>query len=86
MISPRQLAAVGEAAYLNLDQAALRQRFPGLHISLCSDDDVSPRHQPALSLEHFNLYLIGGNGHCLELTHDFDQATGILVASRADDA
>ncbi len=86
MITPFQLVRVGEAALLDGRVASLRQRFPDLHFSECSEDDVSPRYKVALSIEGYDLFLItGASGHCLELTNDADAATGILIASKVDD-
>lgn len=86
MISPLQLSQVGEATLLDSRAASLRQRFPGLHFSECSEDDISPRFKPALGVDGYDLYLISGaTGHCLELTNDPETATGILVAAKVDD-
>ena len=86
MITPRQLVQVGEATHLDARAASLRQRFPGLHFSECSEDDISPRYAPALTLDSYDLYLISGaSGHCLELTNDSASATGILVAAKVDE-
>ena len=85
MITPLQLLQIGETIQLNARIALLRQRFPKLHFSECSDDDVSPRYQPAFTMESHHLYLISGtSGHCLELTNDPETATGILVAAKVD--
>lgn len=86
MISPETLQAVGDAVSRDANVSALRQAFPELHFTECSEDDVSPRFRPALSVDDFALYLISGcSGHCLELTHDADSATGILLAAKADE-
>lgn len=86
MITPFQLVRVGEAALLDGRAASLRQRFPDLHFSECSEDDVSPRYKVALSVDGYDLFLItGASGHCLELTNDAEAATGILIASKVDD-
>lgn len=86
MITPAQLVQVAEATLLDARAASLRQRFPTLHFTECSEDDVSPRFTPALSVDGHALYLISGaSGHCLELTNDAASATGILVAAKADD-
>lgn len=86
MISAEQLAKVGEAARANASAAALRQSFPDLHFTECSEDDVSPRYKAALAIDGYALYLItGASGHCLELTNDPGIATGVLVAATADD-
>lgn len=86
MISPAQLVQVGEAVMLDARVAALRQRFPDLHFSECSEDDVSPRFSAALGVDGYELYLISGaSGHCLEITNDAAYATGILVATKVDE-
>lgn len=86
MITPRQLVQVSELIQLNDCIALLRERFPQLHFTECSDDDVSPRYQPELSLDSHHLYLVSGaSGHCLELTSDYETASGILLAARADE-
>lgn len=85
MISAEQLAAVTAAARLDAGIAAMRQQFPALHFSACSEDDVSPRYHPASDADGHHLYLIAGaSGHCLELTNDPDIATGILLAEKVD--
>jgi hypothetical protein len=86
MITPTHLARVGEAALLNGSAASLRQRFPDLHFTECSEDDVSPLYHPALSVDGHDLYLISGSsGHCLALTNNPESATGILVAAKVND-
>ncbi len=86
MITPTILARVGEAALLDARAGSLRQRFPNLHFSECSEDDVSPRYNAAFTVEGYDLYLItGASGHCLELTNDAAIATGILIAAKVDD-
>jgi hypothetical protein len=85
MISPAQLVQVGEATLLDARAASLRRRFPALHFTECSEDDVSPLYKPVLSIQNHDLYLISGaSGHCLTLTHDADVATGVLVAAKVD--
>lgn len=86
MITPKQLVAVGAATMLDARAASLRQRFPDLHFTECSEDDVSPLYQPAFSVDRYDLYLISGSsGHCLALTNTPESATGILVAAKVDD-
>ena len=86
MITPAQLAQVGEATLLDPRAASLRQRFPDLHFSECSEDDVSPLYRAAFGVDGYDLYLISGAcGHCLALTNDTASATGILVAAKVDE-
>jgi hypothetical protein len=86
MITPELLAEVGTAAARDASAAALRQQFPQLHFTECSEDDISPRFRPASAIDGYDLYLISGaTGHCLELTNDNTIATGILIAAKVDD-
>jgi hypothetical protein len=87
MISAEKLSAVAAAAQEDASAAALRTRFPELHFTECSEDDVSPRYKPASTLPGYALYLISGaSGHCLELTSQAEAATGILIAAVVDEA
>lgn len=86
MISAEQLSAVSTAVVTDASVGTLRQRFPELHFSACSEDDVSPRYRAAGEVAGYALfYITGATGHCLELTNDPGIATGILVATKVDD-
>jgi len=86
MISAETLADVGAAVRENPSVTSLRPRFPTLHFSECSADDINARFNPVFETEQYELYLISGaSGHCLELTTDFNAATGIIVAAKVDD-
>ena len=87
MITPEQLTLVADAVRADAAIASLRARFPDLHFTECSEDDVSPRYRAALETDSHALYYISGaTGHCLEVTNDAALATGILVAAKADEA
>lgn len=60
-------------------QSDLRRRFPEMHFTFCSDDDVMV-DQPISSCEGFNLYLVDTSNHCFSLTGDMQVATGLVVA------
>jgi hypothetical protein len=64
---------------------ALRSQFPGRHISVCSEDDVSPRLTPAAENKVCEIYYVASGEHCLSLTNDEAAATGIVVALRDDE-
>lgn len=86
MITPEQLAQVEAAVMLDASAASLRKCFPGMHFTECSENDVSPRYKVASSVTGYDLYLISGaTGHCLTLTNDPANATGILIAAKVDD-
>jgi hypothetical protein len=74
------IVATIETTGVNEDTvSALRQQYQTLHFTYCMDDDL-PNNVPVIERNAFNLYLIDGREHCLCLTHDFEVATGIVVA------
>ena len=75
---------LGEQSFGSGIEFELRERFPELHFTYCSDDDVISSH-PVYEHNAFNLYLIDSSEHCLCFTQDMDQATGIVVAEIEDD-
>ena len=88
MISTEQLQSVSEWLAEAVDypdhEQALRAAFPDLHFTFCSDDDVMS-DKPVSELNGFNLYLVDSSNHCLCLTTDSDQATGLVVAEVEED-
>ena len=86
MITPEQLTQVSAAVMQDASAASLRKGFPDLHFTECSENDVSPRYKVASTVPGYDLYLISGaTGHCLALTNDPANATGILIAAKVDD-
>lgn len=65
--------------------AALRDAFPGVPFTLCSDNDIPSRMQPMAYGEGFALYGINTGGHCAALTCLADTATGLAIALTDDD-
>lgn len=63
----------------------LRAAFPGIHITVCGEDDVPPRLPPAAENDCCGLYYVDASEHCLKLTADASAATGVVVALRSDD-
>ncbi len=77
-----------QAGPILLDQelaVRLRSAFPGVHITVCGDDDIPPRLPAAAGNDVCQLYYVGGGEHCLTLTTDAGAASGIVVAMRGDD-
>jgi hypothetical protein len=64
---------------------SLRAAFPGKHLSVCNDDDIPPRLDPAAENRLCLIYYVTSGEHCLSLTNDAEAATGIVVALRDDD-
>jgi len=60
----------------------LRKAFPGVHCSVCSDDDMPPRLAPVAGNTFCRLYYVDSANHCLRLTSDAEAATGLVVALR----
>ncbi len=84
MISAETLEQIADAAVGELNDAALdglKQQWPALRFTLCSDDDMPARMPPALQRPELNLYLVGGGEHCLSLTTDPEQAIGVVLAT-----
>lgn len=85
MIVPETLEKIANVAAsfgeLNDDVlVSLKQRWPDLRFTFCSDDDMPARLPPALRRDGFNLYLVNGSEHCLSLTDDPLQAIGVVLA------
>ena len=86
MITQSQLAEVLDHVMRHGSQddeplrASLRARFPGVHLSLCDDDDMPPRLPCAAENALCRLYYVHSGGHCLSLTRDAASATGLAVA------
>jgi hypothetical protein len=78
-------AALGPAAYGSDLQAALRAAFPGVHITVCGEDDIPARLSAAAGDTRCDLYYVDAGEHCIKLTNDADTASGIVVALRGDD-
>ena len=58
----------------------LRDEFPGVHFSVCSDDDMPARMSPAAQNTVCRLYYVNSGGHCLSLSTDAESASGLVVA------
>ena len=58
----------------------LRAAFPGVHFSVCNDDDVPARLKPAAGNRDCRIYYVDSRAHCLQLTDDPGAATGYLIA------
>ena len=65
-----------------LDETAvseLRNKWPNIHFTYCSDDDVCG--PPAVRESNgFSIYLIDGRDHCLSFTSSPEVATGLVLA------
>lgn len=70
-----------------LDEAAvseLRNKWPNIHFTYCSDDDVCGPSAIRQS-DGFSMYLIDSRDHCLNFTSSPEIATGLVLAEHEDD-
>lgn len=76
-----QITEVVRRAGLNAETiAALREAFADVHFTHCNDEDIGVG-RPVRSADGFNLYLVDGREHCLVLTDDPANATGVVLAA-----
>jgi hypothetical protein len=85
MIPRETISHIADAAaeFQFLDDTTLdflRGRWPGLHFTLCGDDDVPARLSPVLERPGFNVYLVNGSEQCLTMTNDPEVAIGVVLA------
>jgi len=64
--------------------SVLKQNFPNIHFTLCSDDDII-NGKPLREYPLFNIYLVNTSEHCAVLTNDADNASGVVIAWRTED-
>jgi hypothetical protein len=89
MIAPELVEAVaaqveaGGASETTLSK--LRESYPQVHFTYCMDDDVQEAAQPCLTRPGFNLYLVDGRDHCMKLTVNPAEATGLVLAEILED-
>lgn len=62
------------------DIAALRKQFPHLSFSKCDASDVI--EAPFSSYPGCDLHLLNGKDHCVQITSEPAEATGIILALR----
>lgn len=62
----------------------LRNKWPDIHFTYCSDDDVCG--PPAVRESNgFSIYLIDSRDHCLSFTSSPEVATGLVLAEHEED-
>jgi hypothetical protein len=59
----------------------LKECFPQLTFLRMSDSDMDV--QPYLTAQKYNLYLLDGREHCVQITHNLEHATGIVVTQKS---
>jgi hypothetical protein len=81
----RVAAATGADAYGDGLKAWLRGEFPDVRFTVCDADDITVRLPPAASSANCSLYYIGSGEHCLKLSNDAADASGVVVAVHDED-
>ncbi|MDD5366042.1 MAG: DUF6129 family protein [Gallionellaceae bacterium] len=64
---------------------ALRQAWPDIHFTWCSEDDIPGRLMPVAVGAGYGVYLVGGAEHCVAFTDHLEAATGLVLASESED-
>ena len=85
MISAELLERVALAVTPDTDQSGLRRQFPGVPITVCSDDDIPARLTAAHETAVARFYYFAAGGHCARLSCDAESASGIVVALLGED-
>ena len=57
----------------------LRETFPEVRFTLCSEDDINAG-KPVVQRDSFDIYLVGSGESCLCLTNDYDLASAVVIA------
>jgi hypothetical protein len=64
---------------------ALRQAWPGVHFTYCSEDDIPARLDPVAKGAGFGVYLVSGAEHCVAFTDHLEAATGLVLAADSEE-
>lgn len=62
--------------------SGLRRAYPDMHFTYCMDDDIQDEVAPIIESDDYNLYLVDGRDHCLQMTTQADIATGLVIAEK----
>lgn len=61
-------------------ETELREAFPGVAFSICSDNDIPSRVRPLATGDGFALYGVSTSDHCASLTMQLEAAGGVAIA------
>ena len=64
---------------------ALRQAWPGVHFTYCSEDDIPARLSPVAEGVGYGVYLVSGAEHCVAFTDHLEAATGLVLADNSEE-
>jgi len=60
--------------------AEMRARFPHLSWTRCDASDVI--EEPYRSYDRYDMHLLDGEDHCVQVTSEPSRATGVIIAYR----
>jgi hypothetical protein len=88
MIEAELIEKIGSKVQeIDLDESVvgkLRDLWPDIHFTYCSDDDIG-QAKPVYENRNFFLYLVDNSNHCISFTSNHETATGIVVAECEDE-
>lgn len=89
MIAADTLAkVVAQVDAIGLTEAtvtALRQAWPGVHFTYCSEDDIPARLSPVAEGVGYGVYMVSGAEHCVAFTDHLEAATGLVLADNSEE-
>jgi hypothetical protein len=84
-VKPEELQEIGAVLSAAGAEASaygqLRARFPHLAWTRCDASDVA--ETPLQTNGLFDVHLIDGSDHCVQVTSDLARATGVILARRS---
>ena len=84
-ISAELLQRVAAAVTPAADEVELRQKFPGVRITVCSDDDIPAKLEAVHETAVARFYYFDASEHCVKLSNDAGSASGIVVGLIGED-
>lgn len=89
MITAEELGEiVGQINIVGLSESlvvTLRQAWPGIHFTYCSEDDVPARLKPVVVGQGYGVYLASNSEHCVAFTNHLEAATGLVLAANSEE-
>lgn len=73
------VTAVAKNGFGKAGRSAVQQQFPDVKLTYCLLDEMGPK-EPFREYDGFSLFLVGSSDHCLSLTNDLQDATGLVLA------
>jgi hypothetical protein len=85
MIAADLLERVAAVVTPAANEDDLCRQFPGVRITVCSDDDIPARLAAVRETAAARFYYIDASEHCVKLSTDAESAGGIVVALIGED-